>query len=140
MHAPKRLPDCTGVAAEAPPGRVQYRVPHDDDGYYQPRSRVSVGLVVVHHHHHPPIVFVPTGGGSVKSSSGSPNGGKALAVALAVGALVAFPFIALGLAMGHPEPEEEVASAMDRVNEFNDQARDREAYCAAIAGAVEAPR
>lgn len=138
VHAPKKLPGCKGVPANAPPPSAKYKVPHDDDGYYRPGPRVRVGVVIVHHHHHPTIVHIPAAhGASSSSSSSNTDGGEALVVVLAVGAIVAFPFIALGLAMGHPEPEDDVATAIDRVNRFNDEAREREAYCGAVAAGAE---
>lgn len=67
------------------------------------------------------------GGGSTSSGSsgGSFSGGdlKEAAVVLAVIALIALPAITIGLAVGRPEPEAEVASVMDRVNLYNDMAR-----------------
>ena len=66
--------------------------------------------------------------------SGGKGDGEAFAVVLAVGAIIAFPFIAMGLAMGHPEPEEEVVDAVDRINTYNDELRERYAFCEALAG------
>ncbi len=130
MMAPEKAPKCT---LERPSGPFTYRVPRDGAGHYVPRRRGYHG-----HHHHPvgiivvgphlPGPFIPLPKGKM-----SGDGGKYLLVVMAVGAIVAFPFIAAGLAMGHPEPEGKVAGAIDRINTFNDDAREQEAICDAIA-------
>ena len=58
----------------------------------------------------------------------------------AVVAIVAFPFVAVGLAVGHPEPSDEVVTAIDTINRYNDDARRKEALCAATAPLEGAPR
>jgi hypothetical protein len=42
---------------------------------------------------------------------------------IAAAAIIASPIVAWGLAFSRPEPEGEVASAIDRVNAYNDLAR-----------------
>jgi hypothetical protein len=131
VAAPADLPEC--VTQEQPPEGYTYTVPEDQDGYYYapgPSSHVHVhvGVVVVGR---PPVLFVPGGPGLIGPGAISGEGGKYVAVALAVGAIVAFPFIALGLSLGHPEPEEEVAATIDHINTWNDQARERLERCAA---------
>jgi hypothetical protein len=71
--------------------------------------------------------------GSSSASGGGGDGGKLVAVALAVAAIVAFPIIIVGLAVGNPEQEDAVASAIDSVNQYNDQLRERAAVCAELA-------
>lgn len=112
-------------------------------GYYVP-----VHTVTVVHVHGPPIVPVPRpvvfhgathtsnhgskgglggiGGGG--GSGGSGDIGKA-AVVVAVLAIAVLPFVALGLATGRPEPEAEVAAAIDRVNAQTDLARTEGSPC-----------
>lgn len=134
VAAPAELPDC--ATKDQPPEGYRYDVPVDGSGYYYAPAttgHVHVGVIVIGR---PPLIFphlpgVDVGGSSSIGSGGSTSGGEYLVVVLAVGAIVAFPFIAMGLAMGHPEPEEEVAAAFDEVNAYNDQARERLARCAA---------
>ncbi|MCC6523590.1 MAG: hypothetical protein IT373_13115 [Polyangiaceae bacterium] len=88
----------------------------------------------------PPIVHVHTGAHYHGSSHGhgaghtpalghgtSGSGGKSTApeaaVVLAVLAILAMPGITIGLAVGRPEPEQDVAYAIDTVNAYNDLAR-----------------
>jgi hypothetical protein len=131
VAAPADLPEC--VTREQPPEGYTYTVPQDQDGYYYSPGpgpsghvHVHVGVVIIGR---PPLLFAPTPGFNPGSISG--DGGKYLAVGLAVGAIIAFPFIAMGLALGHPEPEEEVAGSIDALNTWNDQARERMERCAA---------
>jgi hypothetical protein len=89
-------------------------------------------------------IFVPGphlhgSSGSVSSGGGSGDGGKLVAVALAVAAIVAFPFIIVGLAAGNPEQEDAVASAIDSVNQYNDQLREQAAVCAELADRRSGP-
>ena len=87
-----------------------------------PLLHVHVGA-----HHHAGTTFHGTGGGHVGGdggkSSGSSNAAPEAVVALAVLAIIAMPGITIGLAAGRPEPEDEVALAIDRVNAYNDLAR-----------------
>lgn len=127
IAAPAELPEC--ASDEQPPPTYVYEAPLDR-GYYVPpatHTHVHVGVVIIGR---PPLLPVLPGvpGPTVPNLSG--DGGKYVAVILAVGAIVAFPFIAMGLAMGHPEPEEEVANAIDGVNELKDVSRERMARCA----------
>lgn len=109
-------------------------------GYYAPVRTVTVvnvrgpGFVPV-----PRPVLVPRlpgGGGSIGKigggggSSGGSGGdlGKA-AIVVAVLAVAVLPFIALGLATGRPEPEKEVAAAIDHVNAQTDLARTEGSPC-----------
>jgi hypothetical protein len=62
------------------------------------------------------------GGGSSGGGGGGGDLGKAVVV-LAVVALVVLPAVALGLALGRPEPEREVATVIDRTNLYNDLSR-----------------
>jgi hypothetical protein len=132
VAAPADLPDC--AKDEQPPKGYRYDVPLDEHGYYYPPSsntHVHVGVIIVGR---PPVFFLPGSGGGIPSLGNLGGGGKGseyVFVALAVGAIVAFPFIAMGLALGHPEPEEEVAAGIDEVNAFNDKSRERFARCAA---------
>lgn len=81
-----------------------------------------------------------SGGGGGGSSGGGSGIDKEAAVILAVIAIVALPAITLGLALGRPEPEKEVADVLDRVNLYNDLVRSPESPCAVAApGAPGAP-
>jgi|GEM_PF-5981370 len=82
-----------------------------------------------------------SGGGSVGSiGSGSGGGGGGggdigkAAVVLVVVAMLTLPFITLGLGLGRPEPSEQVAEEIDKVNAYNDLARLNGSPCA-VAGA-----
>jgi len=128
MVAPEALPRCAHQMPPPPPG-YHYAVPLDGSGYYvAPRTHthVHVGVVIIGPPPlHPPVPIVPGSlGGSMDGESG-----KVMLVVMAIGAIVAFPFIAMGLALGHPEDEDEVAATVDRINEWNDEARERMAYC-----------
>jgi hypothetical protein len=73
-----------------------------------------------------PILPGPLSGGGIGRLGGGGGGGGDLgkaAVVVAVLAIAVLPFIALGLATGRPEPEKEVADAIDRVNAQTDLAR-----------------
>ncbi|MEZ4295395.1 MAG: hypothetical protein R3B70_10500 [Polyangiaceae bacterium] len=118
------------------------------NGYSEaPKLRGSVSVVggggvywvPVHHVHvvhvgGPAIVPVPRpilpitgggGGGSIGKIGGGGGGGDLgkAAIVVAVLALAVLPFVALGLATGRPEPEKDVAIAIDRVNAQTDLAR-----------------
>ena len=98
---------------------------------------VPVRTVAVVHVHGPivapvPRPFVPLGGGIGKLGGGGSGGGGDLgkaAVVVAVLAIAVLPFIALGLATGRPEPEAEVADAIDRANAQTDLARTPTSAC-----------
>ncbi len=133
IAGPAELPNC--ATREQPPDGYRHRVPQDAHGYYYAptgSTSVHVGLVVVGR---PPILLphLPSSAvpGANLGGGGGVDGGEYLFVILAVGAIVAFPFVAMGLALGHPEPEEEVAVALDQVNAYNDELRERLARCAA---------
>jgi hypothetical protein len=70
------------------------------------------------------IGSVGSGGGGSSGGGGGGNGdlGKA-ALALVVVAILALPFINLGVGLGRPEPSEQVATEIDKVNAYNDLAR-----------------
>jgi hypothetical protein len=68
-------------------------------------------------------------GSSGARSVRSGNFPKEVAVVAAVLALLALPAITLGLAAGRPEPSEEVAAEIDRVNVYNDLARVPDSPC-----------
>jgi hypothetical protein len=75
--------------------------------------------------------------GSLGSGSGGGGGGGDIgkaAVVLVVVALVSLPFITLGLGLGRPEPSEEVAQEIDKVNAYNDLARLSDSPCGVAAG------
>jgi hypothetical protein len=78
---------------------------------------VVVGRPVV------PVPFVPLpgvgGGGGAFGNDADPR----IFAVLAVGALIALPIVTVALALGHPEPEDEVATEIDRINRYNDAAR-----------------
>ncbi|UQA57255.1 hypothetical protein [Polyangium aurulentum] len=84
---------------------------------------------------------VTSGSGSSTRSSGGKSGNVPAEVAavMAVAALITLPAITLGLALGRPEPSEEVAAAIDQVNAFNDLARVDNSPCAAPPEPEEAP-
>jgi hypothetical protein len=67
-----------------------------------------------------------SGGGLGKLGGGGGGGGGDIgkaAIVVAVLAIAVLPFIALGLAAGRPEPEDQVAAAIDQVNAQTDLAR-----------------
>ncbi len=68
------------------------------------------------------------GGGGHGGSGGSGDLGKA-AIVLVVVAIATLPFIALGLAVGRPEPEAYVATAIDQANAHTDLARTQGSPC-----------
>jgi hypothetical protein len=75
--------------------------------------------------------------GSGSSSGGGGGGGGDIgkaAVVLVVVAMLALPFITLGLGLGRPEPSKAVAEEIDKVNAYNDLARLDDSPCA-VAGA-----
>ncbi len=121
VSRPTSLPQC------APPPQAYYQgwVPFAE-GYWDPPEERGGGAVIA-------IVGGPPLPLPVSAGGGSGGGGdslEGLAVVMAA-AIVAFPFVALGLALGQPEPEEEVATAIDAVNTYNDRARYRIAECMA---------
>ena len=76
--------------------------------------------------------------GSGSSSGGSGGGGGDLgkaAVVLVVVAMLTLPFITLGLGLGRPEPSEQVAQEIDKVNAYNDLSRLSDSPCGAAVGA-----
>ena len=105
-------------------------------GYYAPSRTVVVvgGPVFVPV---PRPILVPrvsgrVGGlGSLGGGGGGGGGGDLgkAAVVVAVLAVAVLPFIALGLAAGRPEPEKEVASAIDHANAQTDLARTEGSPC-----------
>lgn len=112
---------------------------------------VPVRTVGVVHVHGPAIVPVPrpilpsfsggSSGGIGKLGGGGGGGGGDLgkaAIVVAVLAIAVLPFIALGLATGRPEPEAEVAAAIDHVNAQTDLARVEGSACDELIVAGEA--
>jgi hypothetical protein len=105
-------------------------------GYYAPsRTVVVVGgpvfVPVPRPILVPPVPGAKVGGlGSLGGGGGGGGGdlGKA-AVVVAVLAVAVLPFIALGLAAGRPEPESEVAAAIDHANAHTDLARTEGSPC-----------
>ncbi|MDI1482510.1 hypothetical protein [Polyangium sp. y55x31] len=83
----------------------------------------------------------PGGGGGVKGGGGKSGGGGGggggggdlgkAAVVLAVVALLTLPIITLSLGLSRPEPEGDVANAIDEVNAYNDLARLPDSPCVA---------
>jgi hypothetical protein len=65
----------------------------------------------------------PGGGSGSSGGGGLGKLDKEAIVIVAVIALVALPAITFGLALGRPEPEDQVANVIDRVNLYNDLAR-----------------
>lgn len=89
-----------------------------------------------------PILPVPgpAGGGGIGKIGGGGGGGGDLgkaAIVVAVLAIAVLPFIALGLATGRPEPEKDVAIAIDRVNAQTDLARTPGSPCDELVVAAE---
>lgn len=121
--------------ADGGSGRVRGRT---RGGYYTPVRTVTVvhvgGPVIVPV---PRPILVPVRGGGSRGSLGGLSGGGGggggdlgkAAIAVAVLAVAVLPFIALGLAAGRPEPEKEVAAAIDRVNAQTDLARTEGSPC-----------
>lgn len=102
-------------------------------GYYVPVRTVVVvrgsGVLPVAHPIGLPIPGLGGGGiGKLGGGGGGGDIGKA-AVVVAVLAIAVLPFVALGLATGRPEPEKEVAQAIDRVNAQTDLARVEGSEC-----------
>jgi hypothetical protein len=127
---PDELPRCRH---EVPPPIAQqyaYYVPRDDDGYYVPPSGGGVVVVIVGA---PPPLLLPPAPGLVVPGGVDGEGAKYIFVVMAVAAIAAFPFVAIGLAVGHPEPDDEVIPAIDSINRYNDEARRKAALCAATA-------
>lgn len=139
---PQACSDAVGSIANGGSLPVGRRVAggHVSGGFYVPVRTVvvvhgGVGFVPVPH----PIVPSFSGGG--RSGGGSLGGlgsggggggsgdlGKA-AIVLVVVAIATLPFIALGLAVGRPEPEGQVAAAIDQVNAHTDLARTEGSPC-----------
>jgi hypothetical protein len=105
-------------------------------GFYAPVHRVGVvrvhGVAPVPR----PVIIGHVGssssGGIGSLGGGGGGSGKGLgeAVLLAVVlAIVVLPFVAVGLASARPEPEKEVAAAIDRVNAHTDLARSEGSPC-----------
>jgi hypothetical protein len=135
---PAELPRCRH---EVPPPIAQqyaYWVPRDQDGYYVPPSS-GPGVVIIVVGPPPPLLLPPLPPGPIPAGGLDGEGAKYIFVAMAVVAIVAFPFVAVGLAVGHPEPSDEVVTAIDTINRYNDDARRKEALCAATAPPAEAP-
>ena len=97
-------------------------------------------VAIVHVHGPLPVprpILVPSLGGGIGSlgggggSSGGGGGGDLgkAAIVVAVLAISVLPFIALGLATGRPEPEKQVAAAIDQVNAQTDLARTEGSPC-----------
>jgi len=68
------------------------------------------------------IGSIGSGGGGSSGGGGGGDLGKA-AIGLVVIAILALPFINLGVGLGRPEPSEQVAREIDKVNAYNDLAR-----------------
>lgn len=143
--------DSLAGGGELKVGRVS--TGHVSGGYYVPRTVVVVhggpGFI-------PPVprMIVPHvsvgGGGGIKSGGafsgggghsgggGSGDLGKG-AIVLVVVAIASLPFIALGLALGRPEPEAASALAIDQVNAHTDLARTQGSACdeVVVAGQVD---
>ncbi len=112
---------------------------HVSGGFYVPVRTVvvvhgGVGIVPV------PRPIVPhfsgggRGGGGIGHLGGGGGGGSngdlgKAAIVLVVVAIASLPFIALGLAVGRPEPEGNVAAAIDQVNAHTDLARSEGSPC-----------
>jgi hypothetical protein len=79
-----------------------------------------------------------SGGGGGSSLGGGGNDLGKGALVLAVVALIALPFIAVGLSLGRTEAERETALTIDRVNAYNDLARTPGSPCS-VGGWVPAP-
>lgn len=114
--------------------------------YYVPVRTVVVvnvhgpGFIPVPRPLLPPLLPGSSGIGKLGGGGGgSGDMGKA-AVVVAVVALLVLPFVAIGLATGRPEPESEVALAIDRVNAQTDLARVEGSPCdeLVVAGQEEA--
>lgn len=110
-------------------------------GYYIPGRTIVVvhggpAFVPVPHPIGLPLTGGGRGGGGIGGigriggggGGGSGDLGKG-AVLLVVVAIATLPFIALGLAVGRPEPEEQVAAAIDQVNAQTDLARTEGSPC-----------
>lgn len=69
-----------------------------------------------------------SGGGGSSGGGGGGDLGKA-AIGLVVIAILALPFINLGVGLGRPEPSEQVAAEIDKVNAYNDLARLSDSPC-----------
>jgi hypothetical protein len=122
-----------------PVGGVHVGGGHVSGGYYHP-VRV-VGVVHVGGPSYVPIpkpIVAPhfgggsSGGGGFKLGGGGGGGGGDLgkgAIVLVVVAIRSLPFIARGLAAGRPEPEGEVAAAIDNVHAQTDLARTEGSPC-----------
>ncbi len=135
MYAPSTEPPvCRG--GELAPDRdaratpTGYWVPDEQERRHHHASSVNVIVVapVGHHHHH--------GHSGHHRSTGGGGDGEAdprVLTVLAVGALIALPIVTVGLALGHPEPEDEVADEIDRINRYNDDARHAWRTCGIIA-------
>lgn len=125
--------NCTAEVDALAGGDTSVRVAGRGGGvYFVPVRTVGVvhvgGPVIV------PRPFVPPlpGAGIGKLGGGGGGGGGDLgkaAIVVAVLAIAVLPFIALGLATGRPEPEKEVADAIDRANAQTDLSRTPGSAC-----------
>lgn len=139
------MPDACSAAVESLTGgggeiKVGHRVAggHVSGGYYVPARTVVVVhggpvFVPVPHPIVPHVSVSGSGGGGGIGHIGGGGGGSGdlgkAAVVLVVVAIATLPFIALGLAVGRPEPEGQVAAAIDHVNAQTDLARTEGSPC-----------
>ena len=133
VHMPSSLPRCQHQVVEQVRRTYGSYFPRDTEGYYAPPPRrvttsvIIIGAPVRVGGPPTPLFFAS------RSSASGGDAGKALLVGLAVGAMLAFPFVAVGLATGKPEKIEKVVRGIDKVNKFNDDARRMGALCYATA-------
>jgi hypothetical protein len=134
VTGPPTLPRCTHpIEGQLRQQYAQY-FERDLEGYYVPppsRHGPSIVIVAVVPYGPAPVPLVPLLPLPPGKIDG--EGAKYLLAAIAVGAIVAFPFVAIGLAAGHPEPSDDVIEAIDQVNRYNDDARRIIALCYATA-------
>jgi hypothetical protein len=130
--------NCTAAVDDMASGASPRTIGRPTGGTYY----VPVRTIVVVHAGGPGYVPIPHplgglsvsgGGGGIGHIGGGSGGGGGdigkAAVVVAVVAIAVLPFIALGLAVGRPEPEKEVAAAIDRVNAQSDLARTEGSPC-----------
>jgi hypothetical protein len=129
MYAPStEAPVCRGgeLAPDRDPRATPtgHWVPEEQQRRHHRASSVNVIVIApLGHHHH---------SGHHGSTRGETKGDPRLLAVLAVGALIALPIVTVGLALGHPEPEDEVADEIDRINKYNDHARHAWRTCGLI--------